>query len=66
MLRHYFALYNHIIDIDFNVSAQLWFEHFSHHPLISRPCIFQIKRYHFVVIVSNESDKSCLFLIVQC
>ena len=37
MFGHYFALYNHIINIDFNVPTQLWFQHFSHHPLINRP-----------------------------
>ena len=66
MLGHYLALYNHIINIDFNAPAQLWFEYFSHHPLISRPYIFQTKGHHFVVIVSSGSNKSCLFLIVQC
>ena len=65
MLEHYLAFYNHIINIDFNTLAQLWFEHFSHHSLISRPCIFQTKRHHLVVIISSGSNKSCLFLIVQ-
>ena len=66
MLGHYLALYNHIINIDFNAHAQLWFEHFSYHPLISKPCIFQTKWHHFVMIVSNRSNKSCVFLIVLC
>ena len=63
VLGYYFALYNHIINIDFSAPIQLWFEHFSHHPLISRPCVFQP---NLVVIVSNKSNKNCLFLIVQC
>ena len=33
-LGHHFALYNHVINVNFNAPAQLWFEHFSHHPLI--------------------------------
>ena len=66
MLEHYLALYNHIINIDFNALAQLWFEHFSHHPLISKPCVFQTKGHHFVVIISSGSNKRCLFLIIQC
>ena len=65
MLGYYLTLYNHIINIDFNASAQLWFKHFSHYPLISKPCIFQIKGHHFVMIVFSGSNKSCLFLIVQ-
>ena len=35
MLRHHLALYNHVINIDFNAPTQLWFEHFGHHSLIS-------------------------------
>ena len=66
VLEYYFALYNHIINIDFNAPIQLWFEHFSHHPLISRPCVFQPKGHHLVVIVSSRSNKNCFFLIVQC
>ena len=66
MLGHYFALYNHIINIDFNTPAQLWFEHFSYHPLIRRPCVFQTKEHHFVVIISSRSNKSYFFLVVQC
>ena len=61
MLGHYLALYNHIINIDFNALAQLWLEHSSHHPLISRPCIFQTKGHHFVVIISSRSNKSFFF-----
>ena len=34
MLGHHFALYNHVINLNFNALAQLWFEHFSHYPLI--------------------------------
>ena len=60
MLGHYLTLYNHIINIDFNTSSELWFEHFSHHPLIK----WSNKRHHFIMIVSNGSNKNCLFLIV--
>ena len=65
MLRHHLALHHPVVYIDFNTLAQLWFKHSRHHPLIGRPCVFQTKMHHFVVIVSNGSDKSCLFLIVQ-
>ena len=61
MLGYYFALYNHIINIDFNAPIQLWFEHFGHHPLISKPCIFQPKGQHLVMIVSSRSDKKLSF-----
>ena len=58
MFGYYFALYNHVIKIDFNALVQLWFEYFSHHSLISRSCVFQPKGHHFVVIVSSRCNKS--------
>ena len=35
MLRYHLTLYNYAINVDFNAPAQLWFEHFGHHSLIS-------------------------------
>ena len=64
MLRHYLALHYHVVYIDFNTLAQLWFKRSRHHSLIGRPCVFQTKGYYFVVVVSNGSDKSYLFLII--
>ena len=64
ILVHQLALYNHVINIDLNVPTQLWFEHFGHHPLISRPFIFQAKGHHLVVIISYRSNKICLLLII--
>ena len=64
MLGHQLALHNHVIDIDFNILAQLWFEHFGHHSLISLPCIFQPKGHHFVVIVPYRGNKNSLLLII--
>ena len=65
MFGIYFTLYHHIIYIDLNTLAQLWFKHPSHHPLVDKPCIFQTKGHHFVVVVSGGSEKSCIFLITQ-
>ena len=65
MLEHQLALHHHVVYIDFNTLTQLWFKHSRHHPLIGRPCVFQPKGHHFVVVVFNGSDKSCLFLIVR-
>ena len=45
MFGHHFTLYHHIIYIDFNILAQLWLKHPSHHSLIGRPCILKTKRY---------------------
>ena len=66
MLGHHLTLYHHVVYVDFNSLAQLWFKHSRHHPLIGRPYVFQPKGHHFVMVVSNGSDKSYLFLIVQC
>ena len=65
MLGHHFALHNHVIDINFNTSTKLGFEHFSHHPLVGRSGIFQTEGHHFVMVVPNRGDKSSLLLIVR-
>ena len=62
---HYLAFYHHIINIDFNVLAQLWFEHSRHHPLIGGTCVLQAKRHYFVVVVPSMCHKGCLLLILQ-
>ena len=65
VLRFQLTLDHHVVYIDFNILAQLWLKHFSHHPLIGRPCIFQSKRHHLVMVVSNRSYKSDFLLIFQ-
>ena len=65
MLRHHLTLHHHIIYIDLNILVQLWLKHLSYHSLIGKPCILQTKVHHFVVVISNRSDKSCLLLITQ-
>ena len=64
VLRHYLTLYHHVIYIDFNALTQLRLKHSGHHSLVGGPCVFQTKRHHLIMIVSNESDKSGLFLVV--
>ena len=64
MFRHHLDLHHYVIYIDLNILAQLWFKHFSHHPLIGESRIFQAKWHHLVMVVSNGSDKSCLLLII--
>ena len=65
MLRFQLTLDQYVIYIYFNILAQLWFKHPSHHPLIDRSCIFQSKRHYLVMVVSNRSDKTCFLLIFQ-
>ena len=64
MFGHQFALYHHVIYIDFNILTHLRLKHSGHHSLVGGPYVFQTKRHHLVVVVSNGSDKSCLFLVV--
>ena len=40
MLEHHLTFHHHIIYIDPNTLAQLWFKHSRHHSLIGKPCIF--------------------------
>ena len=65
VLKFQLTLDHHIVYINFNILAQLCLKHPSHHPLISKPCIFQSKMHHLVMVVSNRSDKSCFLLIFQ-
>ena len=53
MLEHHLTLHHHIVYINLNTLAQLWFKHSSHHLLIGKPCIFQTKGHYFVVGVTK-------------
>ena len=65
MLGHHFTVHYHVIDINFNASTKLWFEHFSHHLLVGRSSVFQTEGHHLVMVVPNWGDKSNLFLIIR-
>ena len=48
MLGYHLTLHHHVIYVDFNVLAQLWFKHsHRHHPLIGRPCVFHVSQGPF-------------------
>ena len=57
VLKFQHTLDHHVVYIYFNILSQLWLKHPSHHPLLGRPYIFQSKRHHLVIVVSNRSDK---------
>ena len=63
ILRLYFSLYHHIVYVDLNIFAQLRFKYLGHHPLISRPCILQSKRHHFVMIIPSRHNESSFLLL---
>ena len=65
VLELHLTLYHHIIYVDLDVLAQLWFEHPGHHSLIRRPCILQPKRYHFQMIIPCGCNERSLLLIAQ-
>ena len=64
MFGHHLTLHHHIIYIDLNTLAQLWFKHPSHHPLVGSPYILQAKGDHLVMVISNRSDKGCPLSVV--
>ena len=63
MLEHQFALYNHVVYVDFNVLTHLRLKHSGHHSLVGGTCVLQIKGHHLIVVVSNGCNESCLFLV---
>ena len=65
MLGHYLTFHHHIINIDLNILAKLGFKHFSHHSLVSRPCILQSKMHHHIMTIPSGRYKSSLLLVGQ-
>ena len=61
---HHLTLYYHVIYVGFNALPQLRLKHFGCHSLIGGPRVFQTKRHHLLMVVSNGSDKSYLFLVI--
>ena len=64
MFGCYLTLYYHVIYVGFNALPQLRLKYSGRHSLIGGSRVFQTKRHHLVMVVSNMSDKSCLFLVV--
>ena len=65
MFGYHLTLYYHVIYVGFSAFPQLRLKHSGYHSLVGGPCVFQVKRHHFVIVVSNGSDKICLFLIIR-
>ena len=65
MFGLHLTLYHHIVYVDLNVLALLWFEHPCHHSLISGPRIFQLEGHHFVMIIPCECNEGSLLLITS-
>ena len=59
------TLHHHVVYIDLNSLAQLWFKHPHHLPLIGESRIFQAKGHYFIMVISSRSDEGYLLLVVQ-
>ena len=64
MIGAFFGFDEHIIDIDLHGFTYQWLEYLGHDPLISYPCVFQVKRHYIVVVQSVWRNEGC-FLYVR-
>ena len=64
VFRCYLTFYYHVINVALNALLEQWLEHSSHHSLVYGPLDLQAEKHHFVMVVSNGSEKGCLFLVV--
>jgi hypothetical protein len=64
MTPFFFGFYQHVIDVDLDISTNLVMEHSVHEPLVGGPCVLQPERHNLVAKKSSTYDKRCLFLII--
>ena len=57
------TFYQHIINIDLDISSNLVCKHLVHGPLICRTCVFEAKRHYFVAEEALVGNKRSLLLI---
>ena len=57
------TFYQHVINIDLDISSNLMCEHLVHEPLICRTCVLETERHHFVAKEALVSDEQSLLLI---
>ena len=55
----FLGFYERIIDINLHGFAYQGLKYPGHHPLISCPCVFQIKRHYVVTVQSVWRDEGC-------
>ena len=60
----FFGFDEHIININLHGFTYQWSEYLGHHPLISCPCVFQVKRHYIVAVQSMWCNEGC-FLHVR-
>ena len=57
------ALYQHVINVDLDISPNLLCEHLVHEPLICRACIFEAKWHYFIAEEALASNERSFLLI---
>ena len=56
------AFYQHVVDVDLDISSNLMCEHLVHEPLICRARILKAERHHFVAEKALAGNKQSLLL----
>ena len=51
------AFYQHVVNVDLNVSPNLMCEHLVHQPLIRGPCVFEFEWHNFVAEETLAGDE---------
>ena len=57
------ALYQHVINVDLDISPNLLCEHLVYEPLICRACIFEAKWHYSIMEEALASNERSLLLI---
>ena len=57
------AFYQHVVNINLDISPNLLYEHLIHEPLIRRACVFETKWHYFIVEEALASNERSFLLI---
>ena len=57
------TFYQHVVNVDLDISSNLMCKHLVHEPLICRARVFKAKRHYFVIEEALASDERSLLLI---
>ena len=57
------ALYQHVVNVDLDISPNLLCKHLVHEPLICRACVFEAEWHYFIAKEALASYELSLLLI---
>ena len=57
------TFYQHVVNVDLDISSNLMCKHLVHEPLIRCACIFEAEQHHFIAEDTLVGDERSLFLI---